>query len=306
MKIIVTGGAGFIGSHIVDAYIKRGHRVCIIDNLATGNRKNLNTKAKFYKADIRDGKEVERIFKKERPHVVSHHAAIASVALSLRDPLAILNTNVLGTASVARAFGLYGRGKKKFIFASTGGVMYGNPKKLPANEKTPAAPTDPYGLSKVLGERVITFYAREFAFSYLALRYSNVYGPRQNPKGEAGVVAIFGELMLRRKQPTIFGDGTKTRDYLYVQDIVRANVSGLSRGKDDVLNLGRGIAVKDIDIFRAVASETAFRKPPRYAPFRKGEVRRISLDAKKAGRVLRWRPEVSLEEGIHRTIQTLR
>jgi UDP-glucose 4-epimerase len=303
MKIIITGGAGFIGSHIVDAYLKLGHKVAVIDNLQTGSRKNVNPKAEFYKADIRNLKLMERIFRRERPEILNHHAAIAEVVKSLRDPIPTFKTNVLGTANLLLAFGKHGRGKnKKIIFSSTGGAIYGEPKKIPADEKTPLAPLSPYGLSKLLGEEIIKFYAGQYGFKYLIFRYPNVYGPRQNPKGEAGVVAIFGGLMKSGARATIFGDGTKTRDYTYVQDIVRANILALKRGANQILNLGWGKEIKDAEVFREIAKVLGFRKPPIYAPFRVGEVRRIALDASRARRVLGWRPKIPFAQGIKRTL----
>src|SRR3989344_3115393 len=242
MKIIVTGGAGFIASHVVGAYVAAGHRVVVIDSLSTGFRRNVNPKAKFYKADIRNLALMERIFKKERPEVVNHHAAIVEVVKSIANPLLTYEVNVLGTANVLVAFGKYGpssvktsagrRGtNRRFIFSSTGGAIYGGPKEIPADEKTPKSPLSPYSLSKSLGEDVIRFYAKQYGFAPIILRYPNVYGPRQNPKGEAGVIAIFGGLLKSGKRPIIFGDGTKARDYLYVCDVVRANLMALKRGE---------------------------------------------------------------------------
>lgn len=306
MRILVTGGAGFIASHVTDAYIKAGHGVIVVDNLLTGFRKNVNPKAKFYKADIRNLKAMEKIFGNERPEIVNHHAAIAEVAKSLRNPLPTYETNVLGTANILLAFGKYGRGKnKKFIFSSTGGAIYGEPKKIPADEKTPIKPLSPYGLSKFLGEELIKFSANQYGFKYLIFRYPNVYGPRQNSKGEAGVVAIFGGLMKLGIKPTIFGDGTKARDYAYVGDIVRANLTALHKGTDEILNLGWGKKITDQMIFDAVARETDFKEKPRYAPYRKGEVYRISIDAKKAEKILRWKPRIKLGEGIKNTMASL-
>lgn len=307
MKIIVTGGAGFIASHVVDAYLNAGHSVAVIDNLATGFRRNVNKRARFYKADIRNLAAMENIFKRERPHVVNHHAAIAEVVKSLVNPLPTYETNVLGTANVLIAFGKYGeKGKKKFIFSSTGGAIYGEPKKIPADENTPPTPLSPYGLSKHLGEQIIKFYGTMYGIPYLIFRYPNVYGPRQNPKGEAGVVAIFGGLMKAGKQPTIFGDGTKARDYTYVEDIVRANMLALRKGRNDTVNIGWGKKTTDQMIFDAVAKATGFTKPCRYAPYRKGEVYQIALDAQKARRVLGWKPSVPFEEGIRRTVAALK
>jgi len=303
MKILVTGGAGFIGSHIVDAYINLGHKVVVIDNLSTGFRKNLNPKAKFYKADIGDLLKIEKIFQKEKPQIVNHHAAIAEVVKSLRDPLPTLNVNVIGTINLLLAAGKIR--VKKFIFSSTGGAIYGQPDKIPADENTPAIPLSPYGLSKLLGEECIKFYAKHYGFDYLIFRYPNVYGPRQNPKGEAGVVAIFSGLMRKGKQPTIFGDGSKTRDYVHIDDIVRANIIGLHKGKNEIFNLGWAKKISDQKIFDTIAKNLNFKKPPIYAPFRHGEVYQIALSAKKARKNLGWQPQISLEEGIKKTVKTI-
>lgn len=306
MKIIVTGGAGFIASHVADAYIEAGHKVVIIDNLLTGFRKNINPKAKFYKADIRDRAAMGKIFKKERPEIVCHHAAIAEVIKSLRDPIPTLQTNVLGTTNLLLAFGNYGQGKnRKFIFSSTGGAMYGMPKHIPAAETEQPITLSPYGLSKHLGEEVIKFYARQFNFHYFIFRYANVYGPRQNPKGEAGVTAIFAGLMKAGKQPIIFGDGKKARDYVYIDDIARANLMVLKHKKSDIANLGWGKLVTDQDIFDAIAKATKFSGKPTYAPYRTGEIFRISLDARKAKKILGWEPKVKLAEGIKEVVANI-
>ena len=306
MKIIVTGGAGFIASHVADLYIKEGHSVAVIDNLSTGFRKNVNPKAKFYKADIRDRAAIDRIFKKEKPEIVNHHAAIAEVVKSLRDPIPTLDVNVLGITNVLVSFGNYGRGAhKKFIFSSTGGAIYGEPKKIPADESTRATPFSPYGLSKFLGEEIIKFYSRQYGFPYFIFRYPNVYGPRQNPKGEAGVVAIFGGLMKAGHRPIIFGDGTKARDYTFVSDIARANLAALHKGINETINLGWGKPTTDQMIFDAVAAAARFSERPIYKPYRKGEVYRIALDARRAERVLNWKPKVSLNDGIREVVDSL-
>ncbi|HEY5220720.1 MAG TPA: NAD-dependent epimerase/dehydratase family protein [Candidatus Paceibacterota bacterium] len=300
MKIIVTGGAGFIASHIVDAYIKAGHRVAVIDDLSKGFRRNVNPKAKFYKADITDLAAMEKIFKKERPEMVNHHASIAEVSRSMRDPIPTLTVNVLGTANVLMAFGHHGRGgaRRKFIFASTGGAMYGDPKHLPVDERTPIDPLSPYGLSKKLAEDTIVFYAKQFGFDHFIFRYANVFGPRQNPHGEAGIVAIFGELMKAGKTPTIFGDGTKARDYVYVSDVAAANLAALRRGKNTTVNIGRGKIITDREMFDAIAEAMEFEGKPKYAAYRKGEIYRISLDAAKARRILGWKPKVEFKKGV--------
>ncbi len=296
MKILITGGAGFIASNIADRYISLGHKVAIIDNLATGFKKNVNPKAVFYKTDIRDLKAVEKIINKEKPDVINHHAAIAEVVKSLRDPLPTLNTNVIGTANLLLAGG---RNKiKKFIFSSTGGAIYGEPDKIPADEQSPTVPLSPYGLSKLLGEETIKFYAKSHNFNYLIFRYPNVYGPRQNPKGEAGVIAIFCGLMKAGQRPTIFGDGSKTRDYVFIDDIVKANVAALSKGKNEIINLGWSKKISDQTIFNEVSKATNFKQKPVYLPFRKGEVYQIAISRKKAKKILNWEPKISLSEGI--------
>ena len=300
MKILVTGGAGFIGSHIVDRYIDLGHEVAVIDDLSKGSKDNLNPNAKFYKEDITRLEKVEKIFNEFLPDVVNHHAALAEVAKSIRDPARTLEVNVLGTANVLFAGGK--SGIKKFIFSSTGGAIYGNPETIPADEECRPSPLSPYGLSKLLGEKTIEFYARTHKFDYVIFRYSNVYGPRQNPKGEAGVVAIFGELIRSGKKPTIFGDGSKTRDYIYVGDIVNANELALNAKGNHILNLGSGIEVTDKEVFDGVARELNFRQDPIYNDFRDGEVVRIALDSSAAKRVLGWEPAIDLVKGLKQTL----
>jgi len=301
MKILITGGAGFIASHIVDKYIELGHQVFIVDNLSTGFLKNVNKKAKFYKTDIKDLEAIQKIFKMEKPEIVNHHAAIAEVVKSIRNPIPTLEDNVIGTVNVLLASG--NAGIKKFIFSSTGGAIYGEPKKIPANENTPALPLSAYGLSKQLGEESIKFYANLYKFDYLLFRYPNVYGPRQNPKGEAGVVAIFSNLIKEEKQPTIFGDGTKTRDYIYVEDVVRANVIALKKGKNETINLGWGKEIRDQMIFDEIAKNLNYKKKPIYAPYREGEVYRISLSAQRAKKIIGWTPKIKFNEGIKKYIK---
>lgn len=307
MKIIVTGGAGFIASHIVDKYISLGHKVAIIDNLSTGQRKNINKKAKFYKADIRNLDLMERIFKKEKPNIVNHHAAVAEVVKSLRNPIPTFESNILGTVNVLISLAKYGVGSnKKIIFSSTGGAIYGEPEKIPADENTKISPLSPYGLSKFLGEECIKFYAKTHDIEYLIFRYPNVYGPRQNPKGEAGVVAIFAGVIKEGKNPLIFGDGTKTRDYVYIDDVVKANETGLSKAKNEIINIGWGKKISDQMIFNEVAKNFNFKGKPIYAPYRKGEVYQIAISAKKAKKLLNWKPKITLAEGIKQTVKSIR
>jgi UDP-glucose 4-epimerase len=306
MRIIITGGAGFIASHVTDAYIKAGHKVAVIDNLLTGSRKNINPKAKFYKTDIRNLPLVEKIFRRERPRVVNHHAAFISVVESVRDPATTFETNILGTLNVLRAFGKYSSGSgKKIIFSSTGGAIYGNPRLLPADEQTRPSPLSPYALSKLLAEKTIEFFAPEYGIKYTIFRYSNVYGPRQNPNGEAGVVAIFGNLLKKGLRPKIFGDGTKTRDYVYVDDVVRANILGLKRGRNEIINICTGKETSDQEIFNAIADALKAKQKPIYAPLRAGEVRRIAMSFKKAKKILGWQPKIGLRGGIKKTLAIL-
>ena len=303
MKIIVTGGAGFIASHVVDQYIQDGHQVAVIDNLATGFKKNINSRAKFYLADIKDTKKINRIFQAEKPDIVNHHAAIAEVVKSLRDPMPTFNVNINGTVNLLFASGQ--NQVKKFIFSSTGGAIYGEPDKIPADEGTEPTPLSPYGLSKYVGEIFIKFYAQMYGFNYLIFRYPNVYGPRQNPKGEAGIIAIFGGLIKTGKRPTIFGDGTKTRDYVYVKDIVQANSLALTKGEDVILNLGWGEEISDQEIFDAIAKNESSTKEVKYKPFRQGEVLRIAISNFQAKKTLGWSPKTKLTEGIKETLSNL-
>jgi len=306
MKIIVTGGAGFIGSHIVDAYIKEGHKVVVIDNLFTGFRKNVNPKAKFYKADIRDRRAIDRIFKKEKPDVVNHHAAIVEVVKSLRDPIPTMDVNVLGMTNILAAFKEHGALKRRKVIFSSSCAVYGTPKHVPTPEQEPVGPQSPYGLSKLLGEEIVEFYASQHGLKYTIFRYANVYGPRQNPKGEAGVTAIFSGLMKAKKRPTIFGDGSKARDYVFVGDIVRANVLALKKGDNVTVNLGTGTTTTDQEVFDTIAYATKFDEEPVYAPHRSGEAYRVALRSEKAKKHLGWAARVAFEEGIRQTVAALK
>ena len=303
MKILVTGGAGFIASHIVDGYIKGGHSVSVIDNLSTGKKENLNPKAKFYKIDIVNFSSLEKVLAKERPDIINHHAAVAEVVKSLINPLPTLEVNIAGTLNLLRLFQKYPI--KKFIFASTGGAIYGDAPKLPADENALEKPLSPYGVSKLLGEKLIQAYAGAKKFSYLIFRYPNVYGPRQNPNGEAGVIAIFSQLIKNKKSPTIFGDGTKGRDYVYVSDIVQANLLALTKGNNEVINLGSDRLTTDKEVFETIATTLKSNIQCQYAPFRKGEVYRISLSKNKAKKVIEWSPKINLINGIKMTLNYL-
>ena len=297
MKILVTGGAGFIGSNLVDALIGFGHDVVVVDNLSSGLRKNLNPKARFYEIDIRD-KKLSEVFEREKPDIVDHHAAQIDVRKSGEDPIADAEANILGSLNVITSCLRFG--VKRIVYASTGGAIYGDPQYLPADENHPINPISQYGISKHTVEHYLHLYSIIHGLEYVALRYSNVYGQRQNPYGEAGVVAIFAIQMLTGQQPTIFGPGDKTRDYAHVSDIVAANIIALDRGKNTIYNIGTGIETKDQEIFDTLASVLGYKGKPIYAPVRKGEVYRISLNCGKASKELGWRPKLSLREGITR------
>lgn len=302
-KAIVTGGAGFIGSHICDALIERGIEVAVIDNLSSGKKQNLAPDAAFYEADVRD-ESVRDIFAKEKPNYLFHLAAQMDVQKSVADPMYDASVNIGGTANLLEA----GRasGLEKTIYAATGGAMYGEPKVLPADENTPIGPLCPYGISKGAAEQYLELYRKLYGMNYTSLRFPNVYGPRQDPHGEAGVVAIFSQLMLSGKQPKIFGDGTMTRDYLYVGDVVEANMLALEKGGGMAMNLGRGEEVTVQQIFDGVRDAVGCDIEPNYVPERLGEVAHISLDASLAKKTLGWEPKIELLDGLARAVDFYR
>ncbi len=302
-KILVTGGAGFIGSHVVDAFVEAGHEVVVVDNLVTGKRENVNPAAKFYEVDIRDAEAVEKVFAAERPEVISHQAALANVRQSLEQPVTYGEVNILGSIILLEMARKYEC--RRFIYASTGGACYGEPEFLPVTEEHPINPLDPYGISKHAVEHYLYSYRHNFDLSYVVLRYPNVYGPRQDPLGEAGVVAIFTNLMLQGKQPTINGSGEQQRDFVYVGDVARANVLALDRG-DGIYNIGSGIPTDVNTIFAELKAITGYPGEAHYGPPKPGEVFRIYLDASKARRELDWEPTVSLNEGLTRTVAFFR
>jgi UDP-glucose 4-epimerase len=299
MKIIVTGGAGFIGSHIVDAYIARGHSVAVIDNLSTGDRKNLNPKARFYKGDVSDRAFIYRVFKKERPQIVNHQAALASLRLATKEPEMLVDANIAGTMNVLLASG---RAKiKRFIFASSCSVL-GHPEKLPATESTPIDPLSPYAYSKYANETMIEFYAKWHKFPFVIFRYPNVYGPRQSAKGEAGIIPIFVGLMRKNKRPHIFGDGSKTRDYIYVTDVVSAHMKALTKAGNMILGLGTSKETSDQEIFDQIEKNMGTGIRPVYEPFRTWEAMHVSMNAARAKKVLGWKPHTHVREGVAKTV----
>lgn len=301
MRILVTGGAGFIGSNVVNRFADMGHEVAVLDNLATGKRSNLDPRASFHEADITDQAALERVFSDFQPQIVDHHAAQIDVRKAVEDPVFDAGVNVLGGINVVRA--ALAAGVQKFIYASTGGAIYGNPKVIPCKEEDLVRPVSPYGVSKHVLEHYLELYGILEGLNYTVLRYANVFGPRQDPKGEAGVNAIFTGLMLEGKRPTIFGRGDKTRDYVFVGDVVEANVLALERGDGEIVNIGTGVQTTDQEVYDAIAAATGYSEPPIYADERKGEVRHIALDASKAKRVLGWEAKVGFREGAVRTVE---
>lgn len=304
MRILVTGGAGFIGSHVADRFLALGHEVAILDDLTTGSRDNINPAATFFEADITDAAAVGRIMAEFRPDVIDHHAAQIDVRKGVAEPVYDATINIIGGIRVVQA-GMQA-GISKFIYASTGGACYGNPVYTPCDEQHPVRPISPYGISKHGLEHYIELYGMLDGLNYTILRYANVFGPRQNPKGEAGVNAIFTGMMLSGQTPTIFGQGDKTRDYVYVDDIVEANVLALDKGTGEILNIGTGVQTTDQEVYDAIAAAVGFDQPANYSPERKGEVRHIALNAAKAKAVLGWEPQVPFREGVVRTVASVR
>lgn len=315
MKIVVTGGAGFIGSHIVDGLLAAGHAVAVIDDLSSGDRANLPAGVPLHVVDIVDGKAVAAVIQAERPDAVCHQAAQMSVSRSVREPLFDAQVNCIGLINVLDAAAH--NGCRRVVFASSGGVLYGDVT-TPAPESTPANPVSPYGITKWVGERYLKFFAEEHGLATVALRYSNVYGPRQNPHGEAGVVAIFCKKLLAGEKATINGDGHYIRDYVYGPDVARANIIALTHDLPQVqpktltsLNIGTGIGtdVNDLEAMIRAAVRTVLERrgstaelpQPLHGPARPGDLRSNLVDAALAGRVLGWRPEVSLADGIAKT-----
>lgn len=298
MTVLVTGGAGFIGSHVVDTYLEAGFSVAVVDNLVTGNRKNLNPQARFYEVDICDRRALREVFARERPQFVNHHAAQINLRHSVDDPLYDASVNILGTLNVlelSREFGV-----EKVIFASTGGALYGEVEELPVSEERTPTPLSPYGVAKYAAECYLRYYEAVWEIPYVALRYGNVYGPRQDPKGEAGVIAIFSERILRGEPCVVFGDGTKTRDYVFVADVARANLLALS-APPGAYNIGTGKETSVLELLALFAKVAGREIEVVFAPERKGEISRIALSAEKAKRVLSWEPQTSLEEGLAQT-----
>jgi UDP-glucose 4-epimerase len=299
MKILVTGGAGFIGSHLVDAFIAAGHEAIVIDDLSSGDKRNLNPKAKLYTMDLLDPK-VAGLMADVRPDALCHHAAQMDVRRSVADPAFDARVNILGFIHLLEA----GRqsGLKKVLFASSGGAIYGEQEKYPAPEDHPTRPASPYGVSKLTGENYLAYYHTTFNLPYVALRYANVYGPRQNFKGEAGVIAIFIDQLLSGKTPVINGDGKQTRDFVYVGDVAAANLLALDSSFVGGINIGTGVETDLVTLYQKICRQMDAQVAPTHGPAKDGEQRRSSIDNSRARKVLDWSPKTSLDEGLGNTV----
>lgn len=300
MKILVTGGAGFIASHISDAFIAEGNEVFILDNLATGFEKNINPKAKFINSDICD-KNLIKLFEKEKFDLVNHHAAQMDVRRSVADPEFDANTNILGTINLLQC--AIKTGVKKFMFASTGGAVYGEQRYFPADEEHITFPLSPYGISKLAVEKYIYFYSVQYKLNYTILRYANIYGPRQNPFGEAGVVAIFASKLLKGQQPIINGEGNQTRDYVFVKDVVKANLIASKDKENNIYNIGTGKETDVNEIFRLLNKIIGKGQLEKHGPAAPGEQMRSVITSDKFFKKFNWRPSTTIAEGLEETVK---
>jgi UDP-glucose 4-epimerase len=300
MRVLLTGGAGFIGSHISELLLERGHEVAVVDDLSSGKRENVPTGARFYEADIRSG--CAGVFEAFGPEALCHQAAQIDVRRSVREPDFDAEVNVVGTIRLLQNSVEHEVGK--FVFASTGGAVYGDQKRFPAPEDHPQYPVSPYGVSKLAAERYMHYYHIQYGLAYAALRYANVYGPRQDPHGEAGVVAIFCANLVAGKTSTVNGSGEQTRDYVYVEDVARANVLALENEvPSGAYNIGTGVETSVNRLYELLLENSGGNLPPRHGPAKPGEQLRSSLDPSLADRVLGWRPEVGLPAGLKETFQ---
>lgn len=303
MKVLVTGGAGFIGSHVVDRLLQEGHEVSVIDNLSTGKRKNLNKKAKLYKMDIQS-RGVDRVIRTQRPTTIVHLAAQMNVRLSTEDPTFDASVNILGTINLLEHATRHG--VRKIIFASSGGAVYGEQDVFPASESHRTDPLSPYGISKLAGEKYLAYYSHETGIRHVALRFGNVYGPRQEPEGEAGVIAIFTKKMLKGEQPIINGTGKQTRDFVYVDDVVESIMATLSPEIEGIYNVGTGQETTVNDCYKLLKEFTKSDCKDLYGPAKKGEQLRSVLDVTKLRESFGWDAHVSLSEGLSQTVDFFR
>jgi UDP-glucose 4-epimerase len=303
LKVLVTGGAGFIGSHIVDRLVADGHGLVIVDDLSSGHVEHLHKEARFYQMDLQSP-WLDELFRIERPEAVIHQAAQASVRRSVEDPVFDASVNVLGTAALLQASTRHSI--RRFLFASTGGALYGDADVIPTAEDYPTLPVSPYGAAKLAGEVYLRTFHALHRLSYAALRYANVYGPRQDPHGEAGVVAIFTRRLLRGERARINGDGRQTRDFVYVGDVADANARALTSDVVGSFNVGTGVETDVTTIFQLLKRLTSSNQAEEHGPPMPGEQRRSVVDARKIEKVLGWRPQTSLEAGLDATVRYFR
>lgn len=304
MTILITGGAGFIGSHVADAYLDAGHKVVVVDDLSSGKRENLDSRVIFYEKDIRD-ESLDAIFEREKPDIVNHHAAQISVPRSVSHPKQDADVNILGLINVLDS--CVKHQVKKIIFISSGGAIYGEAEEYPTTENYLPQPLSVYAINKYAGEHYLRFYHHQYGLNYTVLRYSNVFGPRQMPEGEAGVVSIFVEKLLRDEIPNLYAypdepDGM-IRDYVYVKDVVRANLAVLDKGDNEAFNIGTCIETTTLHLYRTILWQLGKKIQPKCGPARQGDLRRSMLDISKAFSELGWSPLYSLEDGVRETIE---
>lgn len=298
-KILVTGGAGFVGSHLTDELVKNGHNVVVMDNLSSGRKENLNSLAKFYKIDIRD-KNILKVFKKEEPEIVFHFAAKTSVNESIKKPSESADINILGTLNVLES--CRKAGVKKIIFASSGGAIYNPNGKLPSKESSLELPFSPYGITKLSGEKYLDYYQNVFGLNCVSLRFANIYGPRQNFCGESGVISIFCDKMLSKNQPVIYGDGKQTRDFVYVKDAVRACIMVMKENASGIFNIGTAKETSINEVFDRIKKIVKCDFKKTYNLENLEWVRRSCLSYNKIKKVLNWMPEYELDRGIAETL----
>jgi len=303
MKVLVTGGAGFIGSHVCDAFLERGHEVLALDNLSSGRKENLDPRVRLAQLDIR-APEAAQFIERERPGVVCHLAAQMDVRRSVEDPRFDAEANILGMLNVLEASRK--AGVKKVIFSSTGGAIYGEQDTFPATEAHPTRPVSPYGVSKAAGELYLGYFRAQYGMDYVALRYANVYGPRQNPHGEAGVVAIFSQRLIAGKPCVIYGDGGQSRDFVFCTDVARANALAFENNHTGPVNIGTGVETDINAIYRLLSEAAGSSEAARHEPGKPGEQRRSVIDAGLAKKALHWAPTVAVREGLARTIAFFR
>ena len=302
VSVLVTGGAGFIGSHVVDLLVEQGYDIAVIDDLSHGFRQYVNPRASFHKVDICERKALDDVFKKEKPDYVIHQAAHIDVRKSLLDPGRDAQINIVGSVNLLECCQRHNI--KKFVFASTGGAIYGEPKNLPAKEATPEMPMSPYGVSKLAFEKYLNMYNRLYGLDYVSLRYANVYGPRQDPLGEAGVIAIFTRQLLEGGKPQINGDGKQTRDFVYVGDVAKANLKALkNKTEHKIFNIGTGAQTSVNEIYSILSKKTGSETKANHVNEIQGEVRNISLDYALARKELGWKPQTKLESGLEQTMK---